>query len=400
MLTILGQSNGQSGFCDGLFAPRVPEDRRRSHGRAGAEPDSGRGSLRGRRQFPQGDHQRLPARRAARTSTCGTSSPTPRPKSAASSSRSGPTCRASRSASCFRKIAAMMDKFAVIRTLADSDGGHDGYQCMTGRKRGDRAPSDGWPSGGLVGLAAAGPGRSVPSRRIWPLMYATGNATWGDPGTAGFLGRARPVQPRRPQGQREVGRHDAARHDARAAPRPRSAASVAFDRFRRDADPSRHDGRHATTTCSRPSASSPSRKLGDALDLSKEDPRIVERYGRATNVPARRCAANGRATSALRGGWSRPGARVGHAELQPLGLARPRRQELRPSAARTCRLLDSGAVGPGDRPARARAGQRRFGRGLGRVRPDAQTQQQHQPRPLAAASTPPCWPAAACGPAR
>src|SRR5579871_6590983 len=35
----------------------------------------------------------------------------------------------------FPKIAAMMDKFAIIRTIVDSDGGHDCYQCMTGRKK-------------------------------------------------------------------------------------------------------------------------------------------------------------------------------------------------------------------------------------------------------------------------
>jgi hypothetical protein len=35
--------------------------------------------------------------------------------------------------------------------FADSDGGHDGYQCLTGRKRGDRGPkrrlADGWRLG-------------------------------------------------------------------------------------------------------------------------------------------------------------------------------------------------------------------------------------------------------------
>ena len=35
----------------------------------------------------------------------------------------------------FPKMAAMMDKFVLVRTLADSDGGHDGFQCMTGWSR-------------------------------------------------------------------------------------------------------------------------------------------------------------------------------------------------------------------------------------------------------------------------
>ena len=35
----------------------------------------------------------------------------------------------------FPQIAAMMDKFVIIRSLADCDGDHDAYQCMTGRKQ-------------------------------------------------------------------------------------------------------------------------------------------------------------------------------------------------------------------------------------------------------------------------
>src|SRR5687767_8665372 len=35
----------------------------------------------------------------------------------------------------FPRIAAMMDKFAIIRSISDSDGGHEAYQCMTGRRK-------------------------------------------------------------------------------------------------------------------------------------------------------------------------------------------------------------------------------------------------------------------------
>src|SRR5262245_29850408 len=37
----------------------------------------------------------------------------------------------------FPRMAKMMDKFAIIRSIHDSDGIHDGAQCMTGRRRGD-----------------------------------------------------------------------------------------------------------------------------------------------------------------------------------------------------------------------------------------------------------------------
>lgn len=59
----------------------------------------------------------------------------------------------------FPKIAAMMDKFVIVRSLSDSDGGHDGYQCMTGHKRGDRARRR-LSFGRLLGFAPGRPGRS------------------------------------------------------------------------------------------------------------------------------------------------------------------------------------------------------------------------------------------------
>ena len=60
----------------------------------------------------------------------------------------------------FPKIAAMMDKFALIRTLCDSDGGHDAFQCMTGRKKGRPRAKQRLAVGRFLGFAAGGPGRS------------------------------------------------------------------------------------------------------------------------------------------------------------------------------------------------------------------------------------------------
>src|SRR5882672_2133178 len=47
----------------------------------------------------------------------------------------------------FPRIAAMMDKFIPIRTVVGSFGGHDGYQCMTGRTP-NNPPGGGWPAMG------------------------------------------------------------------------------------------------------------------------------------------------------------------------------------------------------------------------------------------------------------
>jgi len=89
----------------------------------------------------------------------------------------------------FPRMAQMMDKFIIVRSLADSDGAHDGYQCMTGRKRGGRVPPGGWPAGGAWVSKCQGPvNDAIPPHLA--LMYTTGNRTWGEPGDGGFLGVA------------------------------------------------------------------------------------------------------------------------------------------------------------------------------------------------------------------
>jgi len=173
----------------------------------------------------------------------------------------------------FPKIAAMMDKFAIIRTLSDSDGAHDAYQCMTGRKKSDRGPSNGWPSAGSwVSRLAGEADRAVPANMA--VMYQTGNAKWGEPGTAGFLGsKYNPFN--------VVGRKAREKSDDMILHgitlerlRDRDQLRQALDKFRRDSDPS---GRMDSYDNSMQQANGilTTSKLGDALDLSKEDPRIV-----------------------------------------------------------------------------------------------------------------------------
>src|SRR5262249_7830565 len=88
----------------------------------------------------------------------------------------------------FPRLARMADRFAIIRSLVDSAGEHDCFQCMTGRTRKDTAPPGGWPAFGawVSKLQGANPG--MPANLS--LMYPTGNRTWGEPGTGGFIGPA------------------------------------------------------------------------------------------------------------------------------------------------------------------------------------------------------------------
>ena len=89
----------------------------------------------------------------------------------------------------FPRIARMMDKFAVIRSLVGCSGDHDAYQCMTGRKKSDRKPPGGWPMlGSWVSKYQGRVNKAIPPNLS--LMYRTGAKTWGDPYDGGFLGMA------------------------------------------------------------------------------------------------------------------------------------------------------------------------------------------------------------------
>ena len=177
----------------------------------------------------------------------------------------------------FPRMARMMDKFAILRSVVGSEGAHDLYQCMTGRARKSPAPPGGWPGmGGWVSKLQGQARTGIPSNTA--LMYPTGNRTWGEVHPAGFVG----------QGHAPM---NLVNKDPHAKPegltlqgitlerlRDRAALRDAVDSFRREADAGGamqgidDFNRQAVDILS-------TAKLADALDLSKEDPRIVERYG-------------------------------------------------------------------------------------------------------------------------
>ncbi len=112
------------------------------------------------------------------------------------------------------------------------------------------------------------------------LMYPTGNRGWGEPAMAGFLGakhnpfNALGKKPReKPQGMVLQGITLERLHD-------RDRLRQSFDRFRRDADVAdRMQSIDAYTQQALGILTTS--KLGDALDLSKEDPKILARYGKS-----------------------------------------------------------------------------------------------------------------------
>ncbi len=179
----------------------------------------------------------------------------------------------------FPQVAKLMDKFVVVRSLSDSDGRHDCFQCMTGRRFGERGPSGGWPSAGAwVSRLARQANPAVPPNLA--MMYQTGNRTWGEPGTGGFLGVAHsPFN--------MVGRKARASADNMVLKgitlerlKDRDKLRKSFDRFRRDADAAQKMESLDAYSQQALGILTDS-KLCDALDLSKEDPKIVARYGKS-----------------------------------------------------------------------------------------------------------------------
>src|SRR5262249_31944515 len=89
----------------------------------------------------------------------------------------------------FTRIARMMDKFAVIRSIVGATGGHDAVQCLSGWTMRDMANLGGHPSRGAVAAKLQGlVDPAVPP--FVGLAARTQHVPWSDPGTFGFLGPA------------------------------------------------------------------------------------------------------------------------------------------------------------------------------------------------------------------
>lgn len=177
----------------------------------------------------------------------------------------------------FPRLAQNADKFAIIRSLSDSDGGHDCYQCMTGRRKNARGPNGGWPSaGGWVSRLGGAANEAVPPNLA--LMYQTGNRTWGEPGMAGFLGPMHNPFNLVGRKAREKSDNMVLQGITLERLQDRDQLRSSLDKFRRDAD-SATRMKSVDAYTSQALGILTDSKLGDALDLSKEDPKIVERYG-------------------------------------------------------------------------------------------------------------------------
>ncbi|MGL4419568.1 MAG: DUF1501 domain-containing protein, partial [Gemmataceae bacterium] len=173
----------------------------------------------------------------------------------------------------FPQLAKMMDKCAIIRSVVGASGGHDAYQCTTGYRTESLAGLGGRPSIGSVLAKLQGPvDPSVPP--FVGLSERTGHMPWSDAGKPGFLGAQ--FAAFKPNGP-DMANMKLTSVNATHLP-DRKQLLRNFDTLKKELDANgavlgmdSHQERALNVLTSS--------RLMDALDLTKEDPKIRARYG-------------------------------------------------------------------------------------------------------------------------
>jgi hypothetical protein len=170
------------------------------------------------------------------------------------------------------RLAKMADKYTIIRSLCDAQADHDAVQCYTGRTHAGRVPAGGWPQIGSTVAKVQGPTNpAVPP--FVSLCYPCTHGPYNEPGP-GFLGPA--LSGFRPLGDTKKDMVLNGISSDRLS--DRKSVLGALDRFRRDVDASRKmQGLDAFTQQALGVLTSS--KLAEALDISKEGPQTIARYG-------------------------------------------------------------------------------------------------------------------------
>jgi hypothetical protein len=177
----------------------------------------------------------------------------------------------------FPRIAQIADRFVFIRTMVDCRGGHNCYQCMTGRGP-EPGKGDYWPALGAWVSKVQGPATPAIPPHV-SLMYPTGEPLWGNPGSGGFLGPAHaPFRLVGGQGQKMQSDNLTLKGVTLEQLGDRVKLRDSFDRIHRAIDQS--GVMEGMDTYSQQALSIlTSSRLRDALDLSQENPQVLERYG-------------------------------------------------------------------------------------------------------------------------
>ncbi len=173
----------------------------------------------------------------------------------------------------FSRLARIMDKCVVIRSITGSVDRHDPIQTMTGYTPGTLRSLGGHPSfGAAIAKIQGQVDPSVPA--FVGLARPTQHRPWSDAGQVGYLGPA--YAPFKPDGE---GLADM-RLNGMSVDQfgDRRKLLTSFDQMRRDIDSS---GMFESVDSSQRRALDvlTSSKLLEALDLSRESARVRERYG-------------------------------------------------------------------------------------------------------------------------
>lgn len=177
------------------------------------------------------------------------------------------------------RLAKMMDKFTVLRSLVGSEGHHASFQCMTGRTH-QNQPAGGWPSlGSVVSKLQGLVDPAVPAFvGLSPKMISS---TWADVGQPGFLGLAHAAFKPNADGMRNMTLKNLSMQDLGN----RRALLSSFDSLRREVDATGSiEGFDRFTE--RALSILTSSRLAEALDLEREPASVRDRYGRGDPKPA------------------------------------------------------------------------------------------------------------------
>jgi hypothetical protein len=171
-------------------------------------------------------------------------------------------------------LARQAHRYTIIRSMVGAEDRHDAVTCHTARHPRNQPPG-GWPALGSCVSKILGPGdEAMPA--YMGLAPKMGHVPWADNGRAGFLGAAHaPFEINKGGGQEDMVLNGVTLD--RLSDRQSLLGSL--DRFRRSVDQSgAMDGLDAYNR--QAFGILTSSRLVEALDLRKEDPRIVERYGK------------------------------------------------------------------------------------------------------------------------
>lgn len=178
------------------------------------------------------------------------------------------------------RLATMMDKFAIVRSLHGCPDQHAADLCLSGYPIGPKGRQDNHPSLGSAISRLQGPADpAVPP--FVGLTIKTRHDPYCNPGFPGFLGTAH--APFQPDGE-GMANMRLNRISLDQLP-DRQALLASFDQFRRQID--QHEIYRGVDALSQKAFDVlTSSKVVEALDLEKEDPQVRDRYGRGSADPA------------------------------------------------------------------------------------------------------------------